>query len=340
MPRDAARLTLGLSLAAAPMACQGPPVTAPDSAAPEITIWTEAVVVAEAAAPEVPLAPATEPLARALDETLADWAIDLLVVESTGAPVQSVGEGEWVQLQIPIRIRIDEARAASWAAEASVRLAAQFGTPRQDRLLVEGQAGRLQPPLDADLPVRTSPPHVHIERAALATPERAGSFGLLLADRPSWGASVASFRVPTGAALVEVLSRTVAPHRVEMLVLDRRGGVLHGATLPLIPSARVPTGDPQALICPWWIRDRRDEQDARIRWRNAQEWLAPNRTLAAAMLERPETLGDLLFLPMVGWQRNGISAPLAVGAIEMRIGASVPRSIVGEIAELVFRISR
>jgi hypothetical protein len=58
------------------------------------------------------------------------------------------------------------------------------------------------------------------------------------------------------------------------------------------------------------------------------------------MLERPETLGDLLFLPMLGWQLNASTPPIAVGGLEMRIAASVPREIADRISELVFRVGR
>jgi hypothetical protein len=301
---------------------------------------TEAI----APAAEPPTAAAAPPsissLGDALDDAFGEWAAELLIIESTGAPIEIAADGEWVQLRIPIRIRIDADRAAAWSAAATDRLRTHLGAARAERLLVQGEAGPIALPSAVELPVRALPPFVHMERAALAMVDRAGEFAIAFADRPSWGSEVESFRASRQSLLEPVLRRLAAPRLVEMLALTRSGEVIYGATLPLIPAARATTGAPQALICPWWIRDRRDENASQLRWRNAQQWLAPQRSLATAMLERPESLGDLLFLPMLGCQLNASTPPIAVGGLEMRIAASVPREIADRISELVFRVAR
>lgn len=306
-----------------------------------VEIRTAAVAPPEPQPPAAAAAPTSgNTLGDALDDAFGEWAAELLTIESTGAPIEIAGDGEWVQLRIPIRIRIDADRAAEWSAAAADRLWAHLGAARAERLLVQGEAGPIAPPSSVDLPVRALAPYLHLERAGLAMADRAGEFAIAFAERPTWGSEVESFRASRQSLLEPVLRRLAAPRLVEMLALTRSGEVIYGAALPLIPAARATTGAPQALICPWWIRDRRDENASQLRWRNAQQWLAPQRSLATAMLERPETLGDLLFLPMLGWQLNASTPPIAVGGLEMRIAASVPREIADRISELVFRVGR
>jgi len=340
-PRTLASLLGTLVLASLPACRSQPSAPQEEPSLAIVEIRTEAIAIPAAEPPTAAAAPtSTNTLGGALDDAFGQWAAELLIIESTGAPIEIAGDGEWVQLRIPIRIRIDADRAAAWSVAATDRLRTHLGAARAERLLVQGEAGPIPPPSSVDLPVRALPPFVHMERAGLAMADRAGEFAIAFADRPSWGSEVESFRASRQSLLEPVLRRLAAPRLIEMLALTRSGEVIYGATLPLIPAARSTTGAPQALICPWWIRDRRDENASQLRWRNAQQWLAPQRSLATAMLERPETLGDLLFLPMLGWQLNASTPPIAVGGLEMRIAASVPREIADRISELVFRVGR
>jgi len=270
------------------------------------------------------------------DRSAAGWAAAAMVVERTAAPVESSPNGAWVRMRIPVRLRIDRGLLDAWIAEFT----AQFDDRREGvtRMLSRGEVGTSAGSDESLLPEDVRGTVIHVDRIAALGPERNGLVRVGWSMAPGWGGQVHYVDLPIGGRLTALLAETVAPQNVEMLAKDAVGNVIFGARLPLIPCGRVMPGAPQPLVCPWWIRDRTMDGREPSRWRNAQQWLAPDLTLAAAMAERPEMIGDVVFLPMFGWQAMSSRPPVAVGALELTIDASIPAETAPRISSFVFEL--
>jgi hypothetical protein len=337
LPRPRLLLTLSAALILPAVGCQ--------SQRPASQLGTISLRSAESYAGEAPaiptrsLAPSdiAEPVASN-DSSAAGWADAALVIERSDEPVEwsDSGNDGWVRMTVPIRLRIDEDLAARWA-EVSAR---DLGGNRlgRTRLLSRGEVGTTAGSTGSALPDSLQRPLIHVDRIAPLGPDRLGTYRIGWATSGGWGAEVDVFESSDMRLLQHLLEESVAPRDVEMYAMDASGQVVFGASLPLLPCDRVRVGRPQPLVCTWWIRDRAETQNDRPRWRNAQQWLAPNRPLAFAMSERPETVGDLMFLPMLGWQAMSSSPPIAVGGLDLSLDVSVPHEIAPRIDSISFTL--
>jgi hypothetical protein len=337
LPRPRLLLTLSAALILPAVGCQ--------SQRPASQLGTISLRSAESYAGEAPaiptrsLAPSdiAEPVASN-DSSAAGWADAALVIERSDEPVEwsDAGNDGWVRMTVPIRLRIDEDLAARWA-EASAR---DLGGSRlgRTRLLSRGEVGTTAGSTGSALPDSLQRPLIHVDRIAPLGPDRLGTYRIGWATSGGWGAEVDVLESSDMRLLQHLLEESVAPRDVEMYAMDASGQVVFGASLPLLPCDRVRVGRPQPLVCTWWIRDRAETQNDRPRWRNAQQWLAPNRPLAFAMSERPETVGDLMFLPMLGWQAMSSSPPIAVGGLDLSLDVSVPHEIAPRIDSISFTL--
>lgn len=270
--------------------------------------------------------------------TAAGWADAALIVERSDAPVEwsPSGHDGWVRMTVPIRLRVDSELAAKWAEVCADKIG---GTrSKQVRLLSRGEIGTAPAPVDSTIPDSLQRPIVHVDRIESLGPDRVGRFRIGWAASSGWGAEIDMVESGDTRVLQRLLEECVESRDVEMYAVDALGEVVFGATLPLLPCDRVRVGRPQPLVCPWWIRDRAETPDDRPRWRNAQQWLAPNRPLALAMSEHPEAVGDLLFLPMLGWQPMSSSPPIAVGGLDLDLAVSVPEETATRIDSIRFTL--
>lgn len=294
----------------------------------------EVATVSAPASSRGPIAGETAPV----NPSSAGWADAALIVERSGKPIEwgSSGHDGWVHMSVPIRLRVDRELAAAWAQACATEIGGD--RIRQVRLLSRGEVGTSAAPADSTLPASLQRPLIHVDRIAPLGPDRAGRFRIGWASSGGWGAEVDVIESADMRLLQRLLEESVAGRDIEMYAMDASGEIVFGASLPLLPCDRVRVGRPQPLVCTWWIRDRAETPDDRPRWRNAQQWLAPNRPLAVAMSERPETVGDLLFLPMLGWQPMSSSPPIAVGGLDLELDVSIPEETATRIDSISFSL--
>ena len=342
-------LMCSLTIAASSMlggGCASKPTPAP--ALPktvEIVASTERdPVVVEVVAESISEAPAPSPDSKSAVEEAAptpaelltwavsDWAPSMLRIEASGDPVQFVGEGEVVEVVVPCRLSIDQESSIAWTRRVSAILRNAGFKPRERRVL-SGDGGDGDP-----LPSTVAPPFMDMASNTLAATDDARRFSLALSDRPGWGAAAEVFELDLSEFLPWMLEEIAAPREVELLAFSDDGVVIHGTSVPLLPRSKSRSGQPQDLVCPWWFRDRREGLAPRIVWRNAQQWLAPGRTLAAAFTATSSSVGDVMFLPMLGWQQTAGSAPVAVGSLDMPIRFTLDRGTANRIDRFEFRI--
>lgn len=273
-----------------------------------------------------------------VDPSSAGWADAALIVERSDRPIDwaSSDHDGWVRMSVPIRLRVDSELAAEWAEAC----AAEIGGDRteRNRLLSRGEVGIAAAPAAPTLPASLQRPLIHVDRIAPLGPDRAGRFRIGWASSGGWGAEVDVIESADMRLLQRLLEESVAGRDIEMYAMDASGEIVFGASLPLLPCDRVRVGRPQPLVCTWWIRDRAETPGDRPRWRNAQQWLAPNRPLALAMSEQPDTVGDLLFLPMLGWQPMSSSPPIAVGGLDLELDVSIPEETATRIDSISFSL--
>lgn len=342
------RLTIGSTLLAAPLfaiGCAAEPTPAPmPPSKVEIVATSEAEpaaveVIAEVSASPEP-APATRPIveeprptsAEQLARAVSDWAPAMLRIEASGEPVQFVGEGDVVEVVVPCRLSIDQESAIEWTRRVSATLRDAGFMPRERRVLSSDGID------DAQLPSSVSPPFMNMASNTLAATDDARRVSLVLADRPGWGAAAEVFELDRNEFLPRMLEEIAAPREVQLLAFSADNVVIHGTAVPLLPRSMNRTGQSQDLVCPWWFRDRREGPAPKIVWRNAQQWLAPGRTLATAFTAASGSVGDVMFLPMLGWQRTPGSAPVAVGSLDMPIRFTLDRGTANRIDRFEFRV--
>lgn len=331
---------LATACATLPIGCQQRSTTSSNERAVAIITvrGPEAVSEVEPSHDRVDL-PETAPLESpglSLVEHAQAWAPRLLLVEPRNGGVTISGEGDLVEVAIPCRLRMDENLVSSWTEQLRESEDLVGATPQSRRLLTRAATSASRstavPSSDCGGPVMS------MQTLDLAISDGPETFGLIIADRSGWGASAKVFRLRRGAQLVELLHGLTAPRAVELLAIAD-DEVVHGSSLPLLPTAYNGVGRPQPMASPWWIRNRRDSLNERPVWRNAQSWLAPNRTLATAMAEVPETVGDLLFIPMLGWRSDALAPEFAVGWIDLTIRLTLPRELATSIDRFEFRVA-
>lgn len=296
-------------------------------------------VIAEVSAtPEpAPVAPPSieEPRSTPAEQlawAVSDWAPAMLRIEASGDPVQFVGEGDVIEVVVPCRLSIDQETAIAWTRRVSAILRDAGLTPRERRVLSRDGID------EAQLPSSVSPPFMNMASNTLTATDDARRVSLALADRPGWGAVAEVFTLDRDEYLPRMLEEIAAPREVQLLAFSADNVVIHGTAVPLLPRSMNRTGQSQDLVCPWWFRDRREGPAPKIVWRNAQQWLAPGRTLATAFTEASGSVGDVMFLPMLGWQGTAGSAPVAVGSLDMPIRFTLDRGTANRIDRFEFRV--
>jgi len=328
-----------------PLGCRQSPQTRPNG--PGVEIVTHSVAPIEhGAAPEQrddgsldDWTSSTLGDARSTSPTTAsqieDWAERLLVIESRGSVVIR-GDGVLVDVEIPCRLRIDEFAAVEWIHELTSTVEDLSGRSQIRRILT--RAANATAPSEQPMPSNVGAPIMAMSTLDLPATDEPSHVGLILADGPGWGVTAKVFRLGRTNDVDEVLSAIGMPETVEMLA-RRRGEVVHGASIPMLPFDFDGGDQPQPHASPWWIRDRRDDSDGALVWRNAATWLSPHRSLSEAMRERPDTVGDILFMPLLGWQRSMSSPQYAVGSLDLTIRVRLPRELAESIDQFEFRIS-
>ncbi len=271
-----------------------------------------------------------------LIEQAESWASRLLLVEARGSGVTISGEGDVVEVSVPCRLRLDESVVTAWAAQFTDAVELEGSSAGQRRLLT--RAATHASPFGSSPSSDCGGPAMSMGTLDLAVSDDPATFGLIIADRPGWGAAVKVFRLDRDVHLSDLLRTLVKPRTVELLAYAD-GEVVHGSSLPLLPTAYNGPRHPQPMASPWWVRDRRESQTQDPIWRHAQSWLTPDRTLAAAMAEVPDTVGDVLFLPMLGWKAGTLASAWAVGSFDMTIRLSLPRETAVRIDRFEFRVA-
>ncbi len=330
---------LGGGCASKPAPAPAPPktveiVTSTEREPVVVEVISETNAEEPAPTPESPIAieePPPTP-AELLAWAVSDWAPTMLRIEASGEPVQFLGDGDVVEVVVPCRMSIDQEAAIGWTRRVSAILREAGFVPRERRVLAgEGDQGVQPPP-------GVAPPLMDMASNTLAASDDARRFALVLADREGWGAAADVFVLDRSEYLPWMLEEIAAPREVQMLAYSADGMVIHGTSVPLLPRSMSRAGLPQDLVCPWWFRDRRQGPAPKVVWRNAQQWLAPGRTLAAAFTASSGSVGDVMFLPMLGWQRTSSASPLAVGSLVMPIRFTLDRSTANRIDRFEFRV--
>lgn len=302
--------------------------------------------IAQPAAPvadleDAPIESASPPSPRAEVEfaTVAGtWAESLIVVTASGPIEHRPLDADRVLVTIPCLVQIDANAAFDWTSRLAT-LAESEASIARSRLLARAGLPDAEPSRSVRRPTRTRSPELAMSAVDLPNTDDPNRFGLLVVDGDHWGAAVTRHVLDRKTQLDSLLESIDRPRSVRLLGVDRHGRVIHGASLPLMPMAKSRPDRPQALLSPWWIRDRRTHSNDRVVWRNAAQWLAHDRTLARAARELPETVGDILFLPMLGWQSTIIAPPWAVGGLEIDLSIELPRGVAARIDRFEFHLA-
>lgn len=335
---------LGLVSSAAVSCQQSPPPLPPPPSLDSLARLREhseddgsrETVAASTFAASADLAEVGNQRSRCVGSHVADWASALLLVESRGPVTVMASKGDMVEIEIPCRMRIDDSAVPAWVAEFASRAEARIGNSTPGRLLFRAETRDGVSPT-SPLPDCGSP-IMRMSALDISASEEGRWIGLIVADAAGWGASAQIFRLPV-EELDGLLEAMVQPRTLEMLAV-RGDEVVHGASLPLLPCSFAGPGRPQFHASPWWIRDRQDHATQERRWRNASTWLAPARQLANAMRGVPDTVGDIIFLPMLAMQPSMTSDQFAVGSIDLKIRATLPGELVSTIERFEFRVTQ
>lgn len=266
------------------------------------------------------------------------WAESLLVVAAAGPIEHRAIEGDLVRVTIPCLVRLDAEATFNWSDQLTSSVDSHSSRETSRMLMrIDGASTPFASSLRR--PSGTRSPELAMSAVDLPITDDPNRFGLLVVDGDHWGAAVTRHALDRATRLEPLLRSIDRPRAVRLLGVDRHGRVIHGASLPLMPMAKSRPDRPQALLSPWWIRDRRTHSNDPIVWRNAAQWLAHDRTLAQAAIELPETVGDLLFLPMLGWQSTIIAPPWAVGGLEIDLSIELPREVADRIDRFEFHLA-
>lgn len=266
------------------------------------------------------------------------WAESLLVVAAAGPIEPRALDGDLVRVTIPSLVRLDAEAAFNWSDQLASSVDSQsLGETSRLLMRIDGSSTPSAPSIGR--PSGTRSPELAMSAVDLPITDDPNRFGLLVVDGDHWGAAVTRHVLDRKTQLDSLLESIDRPRSVRLLGVDRHGRVIHGVSLPLLPMAKSRPDRPQALLSPWWIRDRRTHSNDPIVWRNAAQWLAHDRTLTQAAIELPETVGDLLFLPMLGWQSTIIAPPWAVGGLEIDLSIELPREVADRIDRFEFHLA-
>ncbi len=266
------------------------------------------------------------------------WAESLLVVAAAGPIEHRSLDADRVRVTIPCLVQLDSNAAFDWMEGLAARAPSE-GSVERSRLLARGGFPDADSSRSVRRPTQTRSPELAMSAVDLPNTDDPNRFGLLVVDGDHWGAAITRHVLDRKTQLDPLLESIDRPRSVRLLGVDRHGRVIHGVSLPLLPMAKSRPDRPQALLSPWWIRDRRTNANEPVVWRNAAQWLAHDRTLARAARELPETVGDLMFLPMLGWQSTIIAPPWAVGGLEIELSIEVPRDVADRLDRFEFHLA-
>jgi hypothetical protein len=336
--RPLARLLTSISLVAS-AGCQNG-ATRTESGRPvdrspshSITLQSHTTVVAALPSP----APQDDaPPHRADLRSIASWPESLLSIELAGPLEQTPWQASRVRVRVPCVARIDSSAAFSWLEALRAHFDEADAPNRRGRLLARPDSGTPSAFRDPD---ECFSPTIALEAIEVPIDDEPSHFGLVLVDGDHPGAWATRVRLDRATDLLPLLQAIDRPRSVRLLAIDAAGRVIHGVSLPLLPMAKSRPEAPQALLSPWWIRDRRTAPHDPVVWRNAAQWLAHGRTLAQAACELPETVGDILFLPMLGWQSSIVASPWAVGGVEFDLTIELPSDVASRIDRFEFHLS-
>lgn len=290
---------------------------------------------------EAPIESAS-PSSMAPDQDLAaaagTWAESLLVITAAGPIEHRSLDADRVRVTIPCLVQLDSNAAFDWMEGLAARAPSE-GSVERSRLLARGGYPDADSSRSVRRPTQTRSPELSMDVVDLPIDDDPAHVGLVTVDGDHWGAAVTRRVLDRETHLAPLLESIDRPRSVRLLAVDRSGRVIHGVSLPLLPMIKARPDRPQALLSPWWIRDRRTNANEPVVWRNAAQWLAHDRTLARAARELPETVGDLMFLPMLGWQSTIIAAPWAVGGLEIDLSIEVPRDVAERLDRFEFHLA-
>lgn len=301
---------------------------------PSHSITLQSHTTVEAALPST--APQVDPPPHRADlRSIASWPESLLSIELAGTLDQTPWHADRVKVRIPCAARVDASAAFSWLEALRDQLDASDASARRGRLLVRHAAATPDAVRDPD---QCRSPSIALETIEVPIDDEASHFGVVLVDGDHPGAWATRIRLDRATDLLPLLEAIDRPRSVRLLAIDAAGRVIHGVSLPLLPMAKSRPEAPQALLSPWWIRDRRTAPQDPVVWRNAAQWLAHGRTLAQAACELPETVGDIMFLPMLGWQSTIVASPWAVGGVEFDLTLELPTEVASRIDRFEFHL--
>ncbi len=265
------------------------------------------------------------------------WAESLIRIDAAGPVSTRSHDDGSARVSIPCVARVDSGRLTDWLDRMTTAFE-NAPVHRRSRLLMRSEAGGPNPLRTPDRPLRTRSPELALDCLDVPIGDESSLVGLIVAAGDHWGAPISRHELHRDTDLLPLLQAIDRPRSVRLLAIDAAGRVIHGVSLPLLPMAKSRPEAPQALLSPWWIRDRRTAPHDPVVWRNAAQWLAQGRTLATAARELPETVGDILFLPMLGWQSSIVASPWAVGGVEFDLTIELPSDVASRIDRFEFHL--